>query len=144
MPTTEVILTEKIANLGAEADVVKVKRGYARNFLIPRGKALEVTTTALKRLNLLKAKRAEREATELNEAEELSRKINKLKITLELETGEQGKAFGSITANDIAERLKSELEDRHRSSSHPARRVRSRKPALMKCRSSSTRTSSRS
>ncbi|MHA3775290.1 50S ribosomal protein L9 [Verrucomicrobiota bacterium sgz303538] len=119
MPTTEVILTEKIASLGAEADVVKVKRGYARNFLIPRGKALEVTPTALKRLNLLKTKRAQREATELNEAEELARKINKLKITLELETGEQGKAFGSITANDIAERLKSELGgkieiDRHR------------------------------
>jgi len=117
MPTTEVILTEKIANLGAEADVVKVKRGYARNFLIPRGKALEVTPTALKRLNLLKAKRAEREAKELNEAEDLARKINKLKITLELETGEQGKAFGSITANDIAERIKSELKvdiDRHR------------------------------
>lgn len=117
MPTTEVILTEKIANLGAEADVVKVKRGYARNFLIPRGKALEVTPTALKRLNLLKAKRAEREAKELNEAEDLARKINKLKITLELETGEQGKAFGSITANDIAERVKSELKvdiDRHR------------------------------
>ena len=119
MPTTEVILTEKVTNLGAEADVVKVKRGYARNFLIPRGKALEVTPTALKRLNLLKAKRAEREAKELNEAEDLSRKINKLKITIEIETGEQGKAFGSITAADLAERLKSELGgkieiDRHR------------------------------
>lgn len=119
MPTTEVILTEKVAKLGAEADVVKVKRGYARNFLIPRGKALEVSPTTLKRLNLLKAKRAEREAKELNEAEELGRRINKLKINLELETGEQGKAFGSITAADIAERLKSELGgkaeiDRHR------------------------------
>lgn len=119
MPTTEVILTEKVTNLGAEADVVKVKRGYARNFLIPRGKALEVTPTALKRLNLLKAKRAEREAKELNEADELARKINKLKITIEIETGEQGKAFGSITAADLAERLKSELGgkieiDRHR------------------------------
>jgi large subunit ribosomal protein L9 len=119
MPTTEVILTEKVTNLGAEADVVKVKRGYARNFLIPRGKALEVTPTALKRLNLLKTKRAEREAKELNEADELARKINKLKITIEIETGEQGKAFGSITAADLAERLKSELGgkieiDRHR------------------------------
>ncbi len=119
MSTTEVILTEKIASLGAEADVVKVKRGYARNFLVPRGKALEVTPSTLKRLNLLKTKRAEREAKELNESEELSRKINKLKITLELETGETGKAFGSITAADIAERLKKELGgvieiDRHK------------------------------
>lgn len=119
MPTTEVILTEKIANLGAEADVVKVKAGYARNFLIPRGKALEVTPSNRKRLNGLKHKRAEREAKELNEAEELGRKINKLKLTLELETGEQGKAFGSITAADLAEKIKSELGgkieiDRHR------------------------------
>ena len=119
MSTTEVILTEKIASLGAEADVVKVKRGYARNFLVPRGKALEVTPTTLKRLNMLKGKRAEREARELNESEELARKINKLKITIELETGATGKAFGSITAADIAERLKKELGgkieiDRHK------------------------------
>ena len=119
MSTTEIILTEKIDNLGAEADVVKVKRGYARNFLVPRGLALEVTPATLKRLNILKAKRAEREAKELNEADELARRINKLKITLELETGEQGKAFGSITAADIAERLKKELGgkveiDRHK------------------------------
>jgi large subunit ribosomal protein L9 len=119
MSTTEIILTEKIANLGVEADVVKVKRGYARNFLVPRGLALEVTPATLKRLNLLKAKRAEREAKELNEADELARRINKLKITVELETGETGKAFGSITAADLAERLKKELGgqieiDRHK------------------------------
>lgn len=116
--TTQVILTEKIASLGAEADVVKVKRGYARNFLVPQGKALEVTPATLKRLNMLKAKRAEREAKELNEAEEISRRINKLKINLELETGETGKAFGSITAADIAAKLKAELGgfeiDRHK------------------------------
>ena len=119
MSTTEDILTEKISNLGAEADVVRVKRGYARNFLVPRGKALEITPATLKRLNSLKAKRAEREAQELNEAEELSRRINKLKISLELETGESGKAFGSITAADLAEKLKAELGgkieiDRHK------------------------------
>ena len=119
MSTTEVILTEKISNLGAEADVVRVKRGYARNFLVPRGKALEVNPATLKRINLLKAKRAEREGQELNEADELARRINKLKITLELETGESGKAFGSITAADLAEKLKAELGgkteiDRHK------------------------------
>src|SRR5277367_217277 len=102
MPATEVILIENIPGLGAEADVVKVKNGYARNFLIPTGKAYEVTPAALRKLNQLKAKRAEREARELNEAEELARRINKLKITLVLETGESGKAFGSITASDIA------------------------------------------
>jgi len=118
MANTQVILTEPIAGLGVEADVVKVKPGYARNFLIPRGKAFEVTPATLKQINNLKAKRAEREGRELNEAEELARRINKLKITLTLETGETGKAFGSITAKDIADRVKGELGgseiERHR------------------------------
>ena len=118
MANTQVILTEPIAGLGVEADVVKVKPGYARNFLIPRGKAFEVTPATLKQLNNLKAKRAEREAREMNEAEELARRINKLKIILTLETGETGKAFGSITAKDIADRIKGELGgleiERHR------------------------------
>jgi len=118
MAVTEVILIENVPGLGAEADVVKVKSGYARNFLLPQGKAYEVTPVTLKKLNQLKAKRAEREAKELNESEELARKINKLKVTLTLATGETGKAFGSITATDIAEKLKAELGgieiERHR------------------------------
>jgi large subunit ribosomal protein L9 len=109
MAATEVILIENIPGLGAEADLVKVKNGYARNFLIPSGKACEVTPTALKRLNQLKAKRAEREARELNEAQELARKIGKARMTITIETGETGKAFGSITAKDIADQLKAEL-----------------------------------
>ena len=119
MATTEVILTEKIPNLGAEADIVKVKRGYARNYLVPQGKALEVTKTSLKRINLLKAKRGEREVAELNEAQEFAGRLNKLKLTLELETGETGKAFGSITAADLAEKIRVALGgsveiDRHK------------------------------
>jgi large subunit ribosomal protein L9 len=118
MANTKVILTEPITGLGAEADVVTVKPGYARNFLIPRGKAFEVTPASLKQINNLKAKRAEREAREVNDAEELARRISKLKITLTLETGETGKAFGSITAKDIADRIKGELGgteiERHR------------------------------
>jgi large subunit ribosomal protein L9 len=119
MATTQVILTEKIETLGAEADVVKVRAGYARNFLIPTGKALEVTPVTLRRINLLKAKRAEREARELNEAQDLAKKINKIKLSLELETGETGKAFGSITNADLSEHLRKQLGgntvvDRHR------------------------------
>jgi large subunit ribosomal protein L9 len=117
MSSTEIILTENIPGLGSEADVVTVRRGYARNFLLPTGKAFEVTPAALRQQDNLKAKRAEREARELNEAEDLSRRIGKLKVVFTLETGETGKAFGSITAQDIAERLKNELGkeiDRHR------------------------------
>jgi len=119
MAFQEVILTEKIANLGAESDVVRVRAGYARNFLIPSGKALEKTPTNLSRLNTLKTKRAEREASELNDAQEVARKINKLKITMELETGETGKAFGSITNHDLADKIRADLGgkveiDRHK------------------------------
>jgi large subunit ribosomal protein L9 len=117
MPSTEIILTENIPGLGAEADVVKVRRGYARNFLLPQGKAYEVTKRSLRQLDNLKAKRAAREAAELNEAEELARRIGKLKVVFTLETGETGKAFGSVTAQDLVKRLKNELGneiDRHR------------------------------
>jgi large subunit ribosomal protein L9 len=97
MAFTEVILTEKIPALGSEADIVRVRRGYARNFLLPRGKALEVSNGSLRRINHLKAKRAEREAREVTAAEELASKINKLSPVFTLEAGGSGKAFGSVT-----------------------------------------------
>ena len=117
MPTTELILTENVPGLGAEADVVKVRRGYARNYLLPHGKAYEVTPAALRQIENLKKKRAEREGRELNEAEELARRIAKFHVTFTLATGETGKAFGSVTAQDIAHRMKNELGleiDRHK------------------------------
>src|SRR5436189_5809630 len=117
MPSTEIILTENVPGLGAEADVVKVRRGYARNYLLPHGKAHEVTPASLRQLDTLKAKRAEREARELNESEELARRIGKARVIFTLETGETGKAFGSVTAQDIVNRLKNELGaeiDRHK------------------------------
>jgi large subunit ribosomal protein L9 len=117
MPTTEVILTDNVPGLGAEADVVKVRRGYARNYLLPQGKAYEVTPAALRQLDNLKKKRAEREARELNDAEEIARKIGKAHLIFTLATGESGKAFGSITAQDIVTRMKNELGleiDRHK------------------------------
>lgn len=111
MATSEVILTEAVPSLGSEADIVKVRAGYARNFLIPTGKALEVTPASLRKINNLKAKRAEREAREINEAEAVAAKINKLRLNLKLDTGETGKAFGSITAADLIERLTAEIKD---------------------------------
>src|ERR1700704_559093 len=117
MPSTEIILTENVPGLGAEADVVKVRRGYARNYLLPNGKAYEVTPAAMRQLDNLKKKRAEREAREMNESEELARRIGKSRMIFTLETGEAGKAFGSVTAHDIAVRLKNELGaeiDRHK------------------------------
>ena len=117
MPLTELILTENVPGLGAEADVVKVRRGYARNYLLPRKMAYEVTPGALRQIEALKQKRAEREGRELNEAQELARRIGKARFVFTLETGETGKAFGSVTTQDIVNRLKNEVGaeiDRHK------------------------------
>lgn len=105
MATTEIILRTKIDNLGAEADVVTVKAGYARNFLIPQGKAFEATQANLQHTEELKKARAEREAAELTEATDLAAKIKKLKLSFTLETGQGGKAFGSVTSIDIQKKL---------------------------------------
>lgn len=110
MAFTEVILTANIPALGAEADIVKVRRGYARNFLLPQGKALEITSGSLRQINHLKAKRAEREAREMTAAEELASKINKLSPVFTLDAGETGKAFGSVTAKDIHDRIMADLK----------------------------------
>lgn len=110
MAFTEVILIANIPNLGAEADIVKVRRGFARNFLLPQGKALEITAGSLRRVNHLKGKRAEREAREVTAAEELASKINKLSLSFTLDAGATGKAFGSVTAKDIHDRIAADLK----------------------------------
>jgi len=109
MAQMEIILNENIPALGAEADIVKVRAGYARNYLIPQGLAFETNPATLRQIERLKAKRAEREAKELNEAEELARRLGKMKVIFTLNTGSQGKAFGSISLNDLVERLTVEL-----------------------------------
>ena len=103
----EVILKTKIEGLGSEADIVSVKPGYARNFLIPKDFAAPATLATKRQIEELKRKRAEREAKEMNDAQELSGKLGKLKLVFILESGEgQEKSFGSVTNNDIALKLK--------------------------------------
>lgn len=116
MATTNVILKEKVDGLGAEADVVAVRRGYARNFLVPQGKAYEATTANLRHVESLTKARALREADELQAAEKKATKLRKARITLELAIGEHGKAFGSITTSDIAAAILTKTKivlDRH-------------------------------
>jgi large subunit ribosomal protein L9 len=103
----EVILKTKIEGLGSEADVVSVKPGYARNFLIPKDFAAPATLATKRQVEELRRKRAEREAAELNEAQELAGKLGKLKLVFILESGEgQEKVFGAVTTKDIADKLK--------------------------------------
>ena len=101
----EVILRQAVENLGKPGDVVKVKNGYARNFLLPRGLAYEATTGNLKRIQqerdrLEAAENARREA-----AQELATKLEQVSLTFAARVGEEGKLFGSVTATDIAQQL---------------------------------------
>jgi large subunit ribosomal protein L9 len=115
MANAQVILKEKIAGLGAEADVVKVRAGYARNFLIPQGKAYEASKSNLRHVEALKAARARREAEEVLVFQETAAKISKLKPKFTLSTGQGGKAFGSVTSMDIHKELEAAgiVIDRH-------------------------------
>jgi len=102
----EVILQKEVPGLGAEADLVKVKPGYARNYLIPQKLALPATDATKRQIEVLKQQRADREAALLNEAEELARSLTKATVTFQMEThDDSGKLFGSVTNANIAERL---------------------------------------
>ncbi len=105
MANAQVILKEKIEGLGAEADVVKVRAGYARNFLVPQGKAYEANKSNLRHVEALKTSRARREAEEILAFQEIATKISKLKPKFTLSTGQGGKAFGSVTSMDIHKEL---------------------------------------
>jgi len=103
----EVILKTKIEGLGSEADIVSVKPGYARNYLLPKDFAAPATQATKRQVEELRRKRAEREAAEMNAAQELAGKLGKLKLVFILESGEgQDKVFGAITTHDIATKLK--------------------------------------
>ena len=107
----QIILLEKVANVGNLGDVVKVKQGYARNYLIPQGKAKRATPENIK---LLEAKRAELEAAaaeKLTAAQALAEKLEGLTIQITQKAGVDGKLFGSVTNSDISEALKKQGVD---------------------------------
>ncbi len=108
MANNQVLLLQPITGLGAEGDTVTVKAGYARNFLLPRKLALPITQANKKHVeSLLKAREA-REQKEFEDARTLSERIEKTSIAIAVKTGEGGKMFGAVTANDLIERLKEE------------------------------------
>src|SRR5215468_10731062 len=107
---TEVILTHNIVGLGGESDHVKVAAGYARNFLFPQGLAIPLTGANKRRLEVLKQRRAEREAHELNSMTELAKGLSKLICLVTVKTGEDGKMFGTVTPGMIADQLKTQFD----------------------------------
>ena len=110
MAKTEVILTHNIVGLGGESDQVKVAAGYARNYLFPQGLAIPLTGANKRRLEVLKQRRAEREAHDLNTMTEMSKALSKLTCIITVKTGEDGKMFGTVTAGMIADQLKTQLD----------------------------------
>src|SRR5512142_3497224 len=108
--STEVILTHNIVGLGAESDQVKVAPGYARNYLIPQGLAIPLTAANKRRLEVLRQRRAEREAHELNTMTELAKSVSKLLCLITVKTGEDGKMFGTVTSGMIADQLKTQFD----------------------------------
>ncbi|MCR4440612.1 MAG: 50S ribosomal protein L9 [Peptococcaceae bacterium] len=101
----KVILTGDVKGTGKKGDVINVTEGYARNFLLPRGLAVEATKHNLAELDRQKAALDKKRAEELEKARDLKKRLDQLVVTLPVKTGEAGRLFGSITAKDIGEAL---------------------------------------
>ena len=101
----QVILMEKVVNLGGLGDVVKVKDGYARNFLIPHGKAKRATQANLKEFEARRADLEKKANEQLASAQERGTKLEGMKIDIAQKAGVDGRLFGSVTNADISEAL---------------------------------------
>ena len=101
----QVILLERVINLGQLGDVVKVKEGYARNFLIPQGKARRATEAAIKEFEARRADLEKAQADRLSAAQAEGEKLNGTKVRITAKAGVDGRLFGSVTNYDISEAL---------------------------------------
>jgi large subunit ribosomal protein L9 len=106
MANTQVLLREDIDNLGARGEIVKVRAGYARNYLLPRKLAVKATTSNVKQIEQERAALLRKEATERAGAEAQATQMNALRLTFERRVGEHGMLYGSVTSMDIQEALR--------------------------------------
>ena len=107
----EVILTQPVVSLNAhEGDQIKVSSGYARNFLLPHGKAIPASSGNRRTIDALKARRVEREAVELEHMRELHESLKSLRLHIKVKTGEAGKMFGAVTSGMICDELKNQFD----------------------------------
>ncbi|WP_374318755.1 50S ribosomal protein L9 [Aquabacterium sp.] len=102
----QIILLEKVVNLGNLGDVVKVKDGYARNFLIPSGRARRATAAAIKEFEARRAELEKAQAEKLAAAQALGERLNGKSVSITQKAGVDGRLFGSVTNHDIADALK--------------------------------------
>jgi large subunit ribosomal protein L9 len=111
----QVILMEKVANLGELGEVVKVKDGYARNFLIPQGKAKRATESNLKAFEARRSELEEAQSATLAKAQERGAKLEGFKLQITQKAGVDGRLFGSVTNYDIVEALEKQGHEVERS-----------------------------
>jgi large subunit ribosomal protein L9 len=102
----KLILTQEVTGLGSPGDVVEVKDGYGRNFLVPRSLAIKWTKGAEKQITQIRRARNARDVRDLGQAQELRATLEGTPVTLAARAGGGGRLFGSITAGDIAEAVK--------------------------------------
>jgi large subunit ribosomal protein L9 len=101
----EIILLEKVDNVGRIGDRVRVKSGYARNYLIPKGKATVATPENIAKFEARRAELEAKAAAELGEAQARAKKLEGLVLKIEMQAGSEGKLFGSVGTVDIAEAI---------------------------------------
>ena len=106
----KVILKQDVKGLGEKDSMVNVKDGYARNYLIPRGLAVEASQGNISNMNITKEAERSRKDRELEQAEILAEKLKNITVVIKAKAGENGKLFGSITNKDISEKLKSDFK----------------------------------
>jgi large subunit ribosomal protein L9 len=123
----KLILTQQVSGLGAPGDVVEVKDGYGRNYLIPRGFAIKWTRGAEKQIESIQKARVAREIATLEQAEAVRGSLEKLKVRLRTRAGDSGRLFGAVTPADIAGAVKAaggpELDKRRIEVAHPIKTV---------------------
>jgi large subunit ribosomal protein L9 len=107
----QIILLEKVTNLGGLGDVVKVRDGFARNYLIPQGKAKRATRENLAQFEQRRAELEQAQAAHLTEAQSRAAKLDGLAVQITQKAGVDGKLFGSVTNADVAEALKQQGYD---------------------------------
>ncbi|RCV55436.1 50S ribosomal protein L9 [Marinitenerispora sediminis] len=103
----KLILTHEVNGLGAPGDVVEVKDGYGRNYLLPRGFAIRWTRGGQKQIDSIRRARAARDIRNLDDAKQIAGQLGGLKVKLVQRAGDTGRLFGSVTAADVAEAVKS-------------------------------------
>ncbi|WP_329016815.1 50S ribosomal protein L9 [Micromonospora rifamycinica] len=102
----KIILTQEVSGLGAPGDIVEVKNGYGRNYLLPQGFAISWTKGAEKQVTVIKRARSAREIRDLGHATEVKDQLEGLKVSLKVRAGDGGRLFGSVTPAEVVDAVK--------------------------------------